>query len=302
MYGALAGATLTFGLSFVGTKYALAGFHPFLIAFLRFILAGVVLWLWLRVGERRRGIKRERATAGEMARLALLGFISTTVYFAFENLGLTRTSASEAAVIMAGAPLFVIILNPFTLREPTRLRDWVAVIMTMVGIVALVGLGAGGSGDAHDGSLVGNLLMIGACLAAAVYTLMARRLMVKRSAVYLTAYQQLFGALFMVPLVVIEAAAVGVARPTPSAGLALIYLALACSVFGYLWLNYALRHCGVNQVGVFLNLIPVVGVLGAFVLLGERLTVGQALAAIVVVAGVWVANTSSGQPPTGRGY
>jgi drug/metabolite transporter (DMT)-like permease len=95
-YAAL-GMTVAFGPSFVATKYALRGFEPLLIALLRFSLAGGILWVVWRV---RRG--PERASRGELGRLAALGFISPTVYFSFENLGIARTSASEAASRLTG--------------------------------------------------------------------------------------------------------------------------------------------------------------------------------------------------------
>ena len=65
-------------------------------------------------------------------------------------------------------------------------------------------------------------------------------------------------------------------------------------MLAYLLLNYAFRFLEASRVAVFVNLIPVVAVGAAFVLLGERLAAGQAVAAVVVMAGVWVANTGGG--------
>jgi len=102
-YAAAVGMTVAFGLSFVATKYALRGFEPLLLALLRFSLAGGILWVVWRF---RRG--PERVSRRELCCLALLGFVSLTVYFSFENLGIARTSASEAAILIATIPLSVI--------------------------------------------------------------------------------------------------------------------------------------------------------------------------------------------------
>lgn len=291
-YIALMGTTLAFGLSFVGTKYALRGFEPLLLAMLRFAFAGAILWVaWRLFGA------REHATRAELARVALLGFVSLTVYFALENMGIARASASQAAIIMAAVPIFVIILNHFTLREHNSGRQWAGVAISFAGIIALVWFGGGGGG----GSLSGDLLLLGACVAAAAYALMARRLLVHRSVLFVTAFQNLFGALFMLPLALLQAALVGVRAPTlPTIG-ALAYLTVFCSVGGYLLLNYALQHVEVSKASVFLNLIPIVGVAGAFVLLGERFTWPQVAASAVVVLGVWLTNSGrprSAVPPT----
>ncbi len=281
-YAALAGTTLAFGLSFAATKWALRGFEPLLLALLRFVLAGGTLWLIWRVFG-----AREQATRAELGRLAVLGFVSLTVYFSFENLGIARTSASEAAILLAAVPVFVVVLNVFTLRERNAARQWAGVALSFIGIVGLMRFGGGDGG----GSTGGNLLVLIASLAAAVYTLMARHMLVKRSALYLTTFQNLFGALFIVPLVLVEALLVGVRRPTPTAFGAMVYLTLFSSVAGYLMLNYALRHVEASKVSVFINLTPVVGVAGAFLLLGERFTPLQAASSAVVVLGVWLTNT-----------
>ncbi len=284
-YVALAGTTLAFGFSFVGTKYALRGFEPLLLAALRFALAGVILWFaWRLFGT------REHASRSELARVALLGFVSLTVYFALENSGMARTSASQAAILIAAVPIFVIVLNVFTLRERNTVRQWAGVAISFAGIVGLVGWGGGDEG----GSLLGDLLLLVAAVAAAAYTLMARHMLVKRSPLFVTAFQNLFGALFMLPLALAEAVLVGVRRPTMGTVGALAYLTVFCSVGGYLLLNYALSHVEASKTSVFLNLIPVVGVAGAYVLLGERFALPQAAASAVVVLGVWL--TNSGRP------
>src|SRR5665647_778013 len=195
-YAAAVGMTVAFGLSFVATKYALRGFEPLLLALLRFVLAGGILWVVWRF---RRG--PQRVSRGELGRLAVLGFVSLTVYFRFENLGIARTSASEAAILIATIPLFVVILNTFTLREHNTARQWAGIALSFAGIAALVLLGGGGAGG---GSLTGNLLVLAASLSAGVYSILARRLLVSRPALFVTTFQNLFGALFMLPLALAE--------------------------------------------------------------------------------------------------
>ena len=285
-YAAAVGMTVAFGLSFVATKYALRGFEPLLLALLRFALAGGILWVVWRL---RRG--PERVSRAELGRLALLGFVSLTVYFSFENLGIARTSASEAAILIATIPLLVVILNTFTLRERTTARQWAGIAISFAGIAALVLLGGGGAGG---GSLTGNLLVLAASLSAGVYSILARRMMVSRPALFVTTFQNLFGALFMLPLALAEAALVGVRHPTPGAAGGVVFLTVVCSITAFLLLNYAFRFIPASEVAVFINLTPIVAVAGAYVLLGERFTPGQAVAAVVVVAGVWLTNSGGG--------
>jgi drug/metabolite transporter (DMT)-like permease len=282
-YAAAVGMTVAFALSFVATKTALKGFEPLLIALLRFTLAGAILW----VAWRLRPV-REPVTRAELGRLALVGFVSLTVYFSFENLGLARTSASEAAILIATIPIFVAVIGAFVPAERPTGRQWAGILLSFAGIVALV-LAAGGAGG---GSLTGNLLVLAASLAGAAYSVLARRLLVSRSALFVTAWQNLFGALFMAPLALGEALLVGVRRPTVPAAGGVLFLTLVCSILAYLLLNYAFRFLPASRVSVFINLTPVVAVASAYLLLGERLTAAQGVAAVVVVAGVWLANSA----------
>src|SRR5450756_175209 len=112
-YAAAVGIPVAFGLSFVATKYALRGFEPLLLALLRFSLAGGILWAVWRF---RRG--PERVSRGELGRLAVLGFVSLTVYFS---------------------------LNTFSLREHNTAREGAGIALSFAGIAALVLLGGGGA-------------------------------------------------------------------------------------------------------------------------------------------------------------
>ncbi len=277
--------TVAFGGTFAATKVALRGFEPLLIAFVRFAMAGAILWLVWRRRERRETVSRR-----ELGRLALLGFVSLTVYFTFENLGIAHTSASEAAILIATIPIFVLVLNALTARERSSGGQWLGVAVSFAGVIALVGLG----GEAGGGSsLGGDLLVLAASLAGGGYTVMARRLLVTRSALFVTAFQNLFGALFMAPLAAVEAAVVGVRTPTTAALAAVLYLALLGSIVAYLLLNYGLRFVPAPRASAFTNLVPVVAVGAAFVVLGERFTAGQGLAALVVLAGVVLVNRTA---------
>jgi drug/metabolite transporter (DMT)-like permease len=281
-YAAAVGMTVAFALSFVATKTALKGFEPLLIALVRFTLAGAILWVVWRLRP-----VREPLTRAELGRLALVGFVSLTVYFSFENLGIARTSASEAAILIATIPIFVAVIVAFVPAErPTR-RQWAGILLSFAGVIALV-LVAGGAGG---GSLTGNLLVLAASVSGAAYAVLARRLLVSRSALFVTTWQNLFGALFMAPLALVEVLLVGVRRPTVTAAGGVLFLTLVCSILAYLLLNYAFRFLPASRVSVFINLTPVVAVASAYVLLGERLTAAQGVAAVVVVAGVWLTNS-----------
>ena len=107
---ALLAAMVLFGSSFVATKIALTGFSPMATAFLRMLLASLVLL------PAARGI-RERYRPGDGRRLLLMGFFEPCLYFICESYALKYASASQAGMLTATLPVFVAAGARFTLGE-----------------------------------------------------------------------------------------------------------------------------------------------------------------------------------------
>ena len=110
-----------------------------------------------------------------------------------------------------------------------------------------------------------------------------------RSQVALLGYLLGIGALLMIPLGALEVAGGGRFQPTPGGLAALVYLAVAVYVVGFLVWTSALRHLDAGQVGAFYNITPVVGVVFAALLLGETITPWHLAGGALVLAGAWLA-------------
>jgi drug/metabolite transporter (DMT)-like permease len=100
----------------------------------------------------------------------------------------------------------------------------------------------------------------------------------------ITAYQAVFGTAFLAPLALSEHAQW--VPITPLAAFNLLYLAVFCSSMGNFLYVYALSRLGPVAVSPSINLIPVVGVLGGVLLLGESVSWPQIAGGAVIVAGV----------------
>jgi drug/metabolite transporter (DMT)-like permease len=126
--------------------------------------------------------------------------------------------------------------------------------------------------------------MFGACISWVVYIVLSKNLHQRLSEIAITAYQSLFGTAFLVPLALLE-----MHQWVPislAAGLNLAYLAVFCSALSNFLYVYSLSALGPIAVSPYINLIPVVGVLGGVVLLGESLVWSQIVGGVVILAGV----------------
>jgi len=282
-YIALPATMLLWGLSFVGTKLALLSFPPFTLMFFRFALASVFFLLLFLV----KGFPR--VSGKGHLKLLSLSIFEPILYFVFETWGLSLTSASESSLIIALVPVAVAALARIFLGERLSARALLGIGLSILGVGVLVFGGEGGAGNGGH-SLKGNLLILGAVFSAAVYMVLARDLARDVPSWGITGFQIFYGALFFAPFHFLGPKSAAPVQ-TSSVG-ALIYLAAGATVGGFLSYNYALSKVSATKASIFINGIPVVTALGAWAILGERLTTPQLLGAALVIAAVSITGSS----------
>jgi drug/metabolite transporter (DMT)-like permease len=280
---ALCSAMIFWGVSFVATKIALENIPAFTLIFTRFALAGCVFLILMVL----RGFPR--LTRKEHGKVILTAVCEPGLYFIFETIGLQHTTAPMASLIIATIPVAVLILAALFLGEHTRPAGIIGMGISLGGIAILI------TADpefrlAVGGHLFGDLLIFGAVLSAALYMVCARSLGKNRSAMEFTGLQTIYGALLFVPAFLWELPAVQWAEISTRSMAALGFLTLFATIGAFLCYNYGLTRLPATRAAIFINGIPVVTALSAWALLGERLTVAQMSAGVMVLAGVFLTN------------
>ncbi|MDA8234848.1 MAG: DMT family transporter [Clostridia bacterium] len=266
------------GLSFPSIKISVAEMPPMTLALARFLLASVVLVLFLRWMEPSTRLDRK-----DMPLMALAGFIGVTAYFFFENHGVNLTTASAASMIIGIIPILTLVADYLFCGNKLSPLKIVSVILSTLGIYLVVAVNQ----DLSGSSLWGNLLMLGASLSWVVYTLVTRPLGQRYSQLAVVTYQTLFGTVSIVPFALLET---GSWQPVSGVvWLNVIFLGLFCSALGYYLYVYAMKGLGVSAVSMFINLIPVVAVAGGYFLLQETVTLTQVLGGVVIIVAVYLA-------------
>ncbi len=278
-------ATTIWGTVFVVTKSALAEVPPLLFALMRNGIAALLL-LPLARGARGEAGERPRWQWGI---LVLMGLTGVTLHFAGQTLSLQYTSASEGALIQGTIPALTALLGVAFLGERLSRARGFGIFASMLG-VALIVLAAGESGGGSN-PLLGNLLMLGACLCWAVYTILAKR-MAGTPQMALTAYVTALGAAMLVPMVAYELFRSPPVIITPGTWLAALYLGAFASGLNLLLWNRALQALDASVAGNFINLVPVIGVATAALFLGEWPAPVQLVGGLLVLLGVWISSRS----------
>jgi drug/metabolite transporter (DMT)-like permease len=280
------GTVLFWGLSFVSSKTILnSGVPPMTMVCIRFLAASVILNIFLRRFDPGARLRRR-----DIVPLFVSGLFGVTVYFFFESRGIRLTSASHASLIIAVIPVITVLAEAVLYRARVSWRAVIGILASVIGVFFVVRP----AGSAGPSSFVGDLFMFGACLSWVIYIFLSRDLHERLSEIAITAYQALFGTIFLIPLALLEMKQW--VPITLAAGLNLAYLAIFCSALSNFLYIFALSRLGPIAVSPYVNLIPVVGALGGVVLLGESIAWTQALGGVVILAGVLLVSRRKGSP------
>jgi drug/metabolite transporter (DMT)-like permease len=217
--------------------------------------------------------------------LLVLGLLNPGLAFLLFDLGIARTTATHAALLLSTDTLFTAALAWALLHERLDRRLALALAFGVAGS-ALVSL-AGGGGMS---SLAGDLLVVAASLSAAGYGVLAKRATARHDAVALTAAQMLIAGALAAPLLAVAVAGHHSHLGHAGAG----YLLAACavgllgSVVPFVLYIAAIERVTVTRAGLVLTLVPLFGALSSVVLLGEGLGAPQSAggALVVLAAGV----------------
>ncbi len=294
VYARLTVTALFWGGTFVAARYAVREAPPFSIAALRFAIAAAVLFLLLAreasAGPRRGAFPVPR-TAPEWLGLVSLGFFGVFLYNAIFFTALAWTTAANGALIVALNPALTAALSAAWLKEDIRPLQAAGLLVSFLGVAVVVTQGSWESVRRMSFNR-GDVLMLGAPLAWALYSICGKRVLDRFpfSPLAATAYAALFGAMMLAPAAVAERLATGRPAAFSLAGwLAVLQLALLGTVLGFVWWYEGVKALGAGRAAVFVNLVPLFGVVLAALFLGERLTGAEAAGGVLIVGGVSVA-------------
>jgi drug/metabolite transporter (DMT)-like permease len=283
-------AALLWSSSYAVTKQVLRETNPLTIGAVRFCLAAVVLGVLVRSRRGRAGRGGRTGDGGrpgptgirQRRLIRLSGLIGITVYFVLENYGVQLSNASDASLIVATYPLMTMLVEMAVQRRAVMPRLRVAgVLLAGIGAILVVRNGAEAGGTAR---WAGDMLLLLGGLAWGCYSVLGKRIGDGENALDLTFRQTCAGAAGFV--VIALPALPGQRMPSGTDVLLLVYLALACSVGGFLLYNHGLRQMPSSVAVNILNLVPVFGVAGAVLIDGERVEPVQLFGGAVIVLGV----------------
>jgi len=271
------------GGAFVAIKIGLLDLPPLGSAALRFFLTTLVLLIWARL--QHVPLLYTKPEVQVLAVIAVLFFYFNLMVY----LGTARTTSGRATVFFYTQPVFFAVLaHHFLAGDVLTLRKGCGLLFAMVGLVVLFleELGAG-----HSSTLLGDLLVLSGALATAVQNLIIKRAAGKIHPVAIIFWGTVVSTLFLgVGWWEFEQNAAVIFSPRAVASV--LYLSLISAAFGFVGFAWLLQHNSATRVTTLVFLVPVFGVLFAWLLLHETLTGLQLLGVGGVCAGGYIVSSS----------
>ncbi|MCB9476440.1 MAG: DMT family transporter [Deltaproteobacteria bacterium] len=280
------GMMVHFGLVFVQAAYAtlhVAGktvmneMSPFAFSALRASLAAPLLLVIAYVAERYRPSKRE------LMHLALLGFFGVFANQLLFLNGLSRTTATNAAILQPAIPVFTAALAAVFGLERVTARRAGGIALAIIG--ALVMLNVTNFSLADD-KLAGNLLIVCNCMSYSIYLILQRPILKTVPPITTTAYAFLFGGMGIVAVSLRPLTALADTPPSPTAWFGIAWVIAVPTIVGYSVNMWAMKRSSATLVATYITLQPLCTALLAGAMLGESVGWREAAGFGFIIAGL----------------
>ena len=265
--------------AFSVTKLALSDCPPLLLLSARFLIAGLILIASAMLA----GTKWRSLTKRDLGALALLGIANNALYLGLNYVGMQGISSGLSALIISFNPVLTAVFAAMFLGERMTARKAAGLFLGLLGIAVIV---AGRISRGSDSS-TGILLTIGALFSLVSGTILFKRLAPTGGLWVGTGVQNLSAGLVLVPFAF---AAESVTAVVPSFRLlfALAYCALFVSVVGYLLWFRLLATSGATAASAFHFLMPPLGLMLGWLLLGEHVAAFDLIGIVPVALGIYL--------------
>lgn len=276
-------ANVIMGVTAPIMKMGLTEIPPFILAFIRFASASLLIAPF--VVSRWQPLAKK-----DWALLLLAGISGIGLHIGFFFLGLQRTQSIVAPVIASSGPVILYAIALFFLREKFNLKKFYGMIISLGGIMTIVlaPLILNGTVVHHQQS-IGNLLMFVATIFGVLHAFFIKKLSGKVGALQISLVVFVSGALCFLPFTFGEMQSWSIEEVTARGWFALLFGIFFVSLGAYTLIHYALNKINASDVGMFAYMDPVVALLVAWPLLGEKPDIFYFIGSLLVFGGIYLA-------------
>jgi len=280
------------GSTFLAIRVGVREVPPLILAAMRFLVAGLVLYAWMMARGERSPSGRQWMSA------SLLGIVIFVFDYGLVFWAEQRVPSGVAAVMLATIPVFMALSEIFFLQtQKLTVRLVLALLVGTGGVAVLMSHSLNLGGVPID--KMGAAALMFASMSWSVASALTRKVSLPPSKVMSSGAQMLAGGVFLT----LSAAALGEFRNfhpgmvSRGAWLALLYLIVAGSIIGFTAYVWLIHHESPTKVGTYAYVNPIVAVLVGYFLGGEALSLRTILGTLFVLISVVVITTTQVKSP-----
>ena len=279
----LLAVAFVWAFNFSVSKITLQEIDPMSFNAMRFFLATSLMWMFTLRSRNWVAIRK-----GDIGKLIFLGLVGNLVYQLLFVFGLERTFSANSAVMLGTIPIWVAVLSHLSGAEKMTRFKAIGVVLAFSGVLLIL-LGKPERISLSSETFTGDLLTLAGAFVFGSYTVMSKGLLNYYPPIQLTTMSMSVGggALVLVGLpwlVQLEFQQISIVAYSGA-----LYSGLLSVGVAYIIWNYGLRQVGAVRTATYQNLVPVLGLILGFLILGEQLTAVQYIGSVVVIAGIVIA-------------
>jgi drug/metabolite transporter (DMT)-like permease len=283
---------LIWGLNFAVLKYGTSQLEPIAYNAVRMTVGTALLVsLACALAPLPRG--------SDIRRLMLLGVLGHGVYQGFFIYGLALTRAGTAALVVASSPALIAVVGHALGVEAITRRAVLGIALSFAGI-AIVVLGSSQREADAAASVVGDLLILASVVAWAFYTTLLRDYTKRIEGLHIAAWTLLGGTIPIVVVATPALARTNFPAIAPLTWAAILYSGAGAIGIAYLFWYRGVRVIGSTRTAMFSQLQPMIALVAAWPMLGERPTVWQIGGSAAVMGGLVLTRDAGAEPAHGE--
>ncbi len=275
-------AASIWGGMYVVSKYVLDFIPPLTLVWLRFIIAFVVLYMILKITEKKQK-KTVTIRKKDWLLFAWIGFIGYFISITCQFIGTKLSDAHTGSLVTSATPAFMVIFAAIILKEKLTARRMLSTIIATIGVIIVIGW------DIEIGSyFIGTIILVGAAITWALLSIYVKIASAQFSSLVITTYAIFFSLFFITPFMIWEFQSNPIEHMNLYVVLGVLYLGIVSTAGAFFLWNKGLELMDASIGSLFFFFQPIVGSLLGWLLLNETLSSNFFIGGILIICSVFI--------------
>ena len=278
--------TIFWSGNFIVGKFA--SFHeipPFSLNFYRCFFAGIILLPFTF----KELIRSKKYIYNNIGLFIILGITSITIFNSVVYYSLYHTQVISGLLMISTIPVWIIFISSFLNIERTNIFQIIGVILSLLGVMSII--------TKIDINIIrnlqfnkGDLTMIIAMFAWAIYSALLKKKVYKISQITLLQIVIILGLIFLMPFYFLELYNGNSIKLDKSFYFTLSYVVIFPGLLAFFFWIKGISIIGANRAGIFLHLMPIFGAIMAIIILKEEFMYYHLVGSIFIIVGISLSN------------